>query len=453
MAVYRPCAGVAPEAMANAMASGMATMPTTTPATRLGIRCARFSRPARCASRRAIMARRLCRQNASDAVVPAYVCAPYGIRARYSASHEHTPEFQLRVTPSPVNPWLALAGWIALCAVAGAIGAIASVDAAEFYATLERPSWAPPAGVFGPVWTLLYMSMAVAAWLVWRERGWARARGALGLFVAAARFQRAVVVAVLRLASRRAGVRRHPRAAGAHRRDHRGVRAHSQAGGMVVGAVSRLGELRDAAQLFRVAAKSSAAVAASHVTCTVCSAPSSTRSTVLRPRSAPRRRPRTAAARTRIGLPVDDDLVRRAAMAVVDREARPVRRHAGREREPVLAQAESEDPFETGAIQPAGRTRVPGPAAAPGMRRLGVHVRGDHVGLDLVALHVGARASRGGPGSAWRTLPSRARPCPAWRTRSRSTSRHACTARRFRECRVDRPSRSPAPAPISRTAA
>ncbi len=89
----------------------------------------------------------------------------------------------MRVTPSPVNQWLALAGWIALCAATGVLGAIASVRAAEFYATLERPVWAPPAEVFGPVWTLLYMSMSVAAWLVWRERTWARARGALGLFV------------------------------------------------------------------------------------------------------------------------------------------------------------------------------------------------------------------------------------------------------------------------------
>ena len=89
----------------------------------------------------------------------------------------------LRVTPSPVNPWLALVGWLLLCAAAGAIGALASVRAAEFYATLKQPSWAPPASVFGPVWTLLYISMALAAWLAWRERTWARARGALGLFV------------------------------------------------------------------------------------------------------------------------------------------------------------------------------------------------------------------------------------------------------------------------------
>lgn len=89
----------------------------------------------------------------------------------------------LRVVPSRVNPWLALAGWLLVTGVAGALGAIASAHAGEFYAALDRPAWAPPANVFGPVWTLLYMCMAVAAWLVWRERGFARARGALGLYL------------------------------------------------------------------------------------------------------------------------------------------------------------------------------------------------------------------------------------------------------------------------------
>lgn len=90
----------------------------------------------------------------------------------------------LHTVPSRINPWIALLGWFAACAATGAIGAIASANAAEFYASLDRPAWAPPGNVFGPVWTALYASMAVAAWLVWRERSWARARGALGLFVA-----------------------------------------------------------------------------------------------------------------------------------------------------------------------------------------------------------------------------------------------------------------------------
>jgi benzodiazapine receptor len=89
----------------------------------------------------------------------------------------------LRTVPSRVNPWIALLGWLATCAAAATIGAIASASASEFYAGLDKPAWAPPAGVFGPVWTVLYASMAVSAWLVWRERSWARARGALGLFV------------------------------------------------------------------------------------------------------------------------------------------------------------------------------------------------------------------------------------------------------------------------------
>jgi tryptophan-rich sensory protein len=95
----------------------------------------------------------------------------------------NTPNISLRTMPSPVSPWLALFLWIALTAAAGVIGGIASADAPSFYGRLDQPSWAPPSAVFGPVWTLLYLLMAVSAWLVWRERGWTRARGALGLFV------------------------------------------------------------------------------------------------------------------------------------------------------------------------------------------------------------------------------------------------------------------------------
>lgn len=78
--------------------------------------------------------------------------------------------------------WLALVGWLALTFTAAAIGAVASMHAAEFYAQLIKPSWAPPAGVFGPVWTVLYALMGVAVWLVWRSPG--RRAGAIALFVA-----------------------------------------------------------------------------------------------------------------------------------------------------------------------------------------------------------------------------------------------------------------------------
>ena len=78
---------------------------------------------------------------------------------------------------------LGLVGWLLLSFVAAAIGAIASVQAATFYQQLAQPSWAPPSSVFGPVWSVLYALMGIAAWLVWSHGGWRRQRGVLALFV------------------------------------------------------------------------------------------------------------------------------------------------------------------------------------------------------------------------------------------------------------------------------
>jgi tryptophan-rich sensory protein len=78
---------------------------------------------------------------------------------------------------------LGLVLWLALCFLAAGLGAAASVQAGAFYAELVRPDWAPPASLFGPVWTLLYAMMAVAAWLVWLRRGSGPVRLALAVFV------------------------------------------------------------------------------------------------------------------------------------------------------------------------------------------------------------------------------------------------------------------------------
>lgn len=78
--------------------------------------------------------------------------------------------------------WASLAAWLAIVALAAALGAVGSRDAAAVYGQLALPPWAPPAGVFAPVWTALYAMMAVAAWLVWRAPG--RHPGALLLFAA-----------------------------------------------------------------------------------------------------------------------------------------------------------------------------------------------------------------------------------------------------------------------------
>ncbi|WP_438864219.1 TspO/MBR family protein [Neptunicella sp.] len=78
---------------------------------------------------------------------------------------------------------LGLIGWLVICFSASAIGAIASVNAREFYVQLVQPDWAPPGWLFGPVWTLLYCLMAVSAWLVWRSEYNQAKRPALALFL------------------------------------------------------------------------------------------------------------------------------------------------------------------------------------------------------------------------------------------------------------------------------
>lgn len=66
--------------------------------------------------------------------------------------------------------FLALVGFIVatFCAPLVSLGSMPGA----WYAALNKPSWNPPAWVFGPAWTLLYALMAVAAWLVWKRDGW-----------------------------------------------------------------------------------------------------------------------------------------------------------------------------------------------------------------------------------------------------------------------------------------
>lgn len=68
-------------------------------------------------------------------------------------------------------------------------GSVACVNAASFYAQLSKPLWAPPADVFGPVWSAPYALMGVAAWLV---------RGAVRPYLAWVSFASALTWAVWR---------------------------------------------------------------------------------------------------------------------------------------------------------------------------------------------------------------------------------------------------------------
>lgn len=84
-------------------------------------------------------------------------------------------------TRRPAAQWLGLAAWLGITFVAAAIGS--RFMPGEWYAQLEKPSFNPPSAVFGPVWTVLYVLMGVAAWLVWKRHGFAGARLALSLYL------------------------------------------------------------------------------------------------------------------------------------------------------------------------------------------------------------------------------------------------------------------------------
>ena len=84
---------------------------------------------------------------------------------------------------SPIKKTFGLAAWLGITGLAAAVAAAGSVTADTFYAQLALPAWAPPAWVFGPVWTALYAIMGIAAWLVWRARGFGRALSALLLYL------------------------------------------------------------------------------------------------------------------------------------------------------------------------------------------------------------------------------------------------------------------------------
>jgi tryptophan-rich sensory protein len=78
---------------------------------------------------------------------------------------------------------LGLVAWLAIVLGAAAAAAIASIPAPEFYAQLAKPSWAPPAWLFGPVWSVLYLMIAVSAWLIWLRRAQPGVRLGLWLFM------------------------------------------------------------------------------------------------------------------------------------------------------------------------------------------------------------------------------------------------------------------------------
>jgi tryptophan-rich sensory protein len=67
---------------------------------------------------------------------------------------------------------LALIGFLAVCFAVSALGGLATANSlGTWYQALAKPSFNPPDWVFGPVWTTLYILIAVSGWMVWRKAG------------------------------------------------------------------------------------------------------------------------------------------------------------------------------------------------------------------------------------------------------------------------------------------
>ncbi|MCB5283807.1 MULTISPECIES: TspO/MBR family protein [unclassified Arthrobacter] len=74
-------------------------------------------------------------------------------------------------TRRPAVQFPGLLVFLAASAVVAGLGGLATANNVNgWYAAAVKAPWSPPNWVFGPVWTTLYIAMAVAAWLVWRRR-------------------------------------------------------------------------------------------------------------------------------------------------------------------------------------------------------------------------------------------------------------------------------------------
>lgn len=80
---------------------------------------------------------------------------------------------------SGTQKWLGLLAWIVVAYSPSATAVF--VDTGSWYDSLSKPAWTPASWVFGPVWTLLYLLMGIAAWRVWATHGFSDRRGRLAL--------------------------------------------------------------------------------------------------------------------------------------------------------------------------------------------------------------------------------------------------------------------------------
>ena len=74
----------------------------------------------------------------------------------------------------PPRAWVTLVPFLVAVGVVAGLGGLAAAGSQSTYRALELPPYAPPSWLFGPVWSLLYVMIGVAGWLLWRAGGWDR---------------------------------------------------------------------------------------------------------------------------------------------------------------------------------------------------------------------------------------------------------------------------------------
>ena len=74
----------------------------------------------------------------------------------------------------PSRAWVTLVPFLVAVGVVAGLGGLAAAGSQSTYRALELPPYAPPSWLFGPVWSLLYVMIGVAGWLLWRAGGWDR---------------------------------------------------------------------------------------------------------------------------------------------------------------------------------------------------------------------------------------------------------------------------------------
>ena len=76
---------------------------------------------------------------------------------------------------------IVLIGFVGACLLAATTGA--AFPPGDWYERLAKPSWQPPNWLFPPAWAVLYLTIAVSGWLVWRKVGFAGAVLPLAIYL------------------------------------------------------------------------------------------------------------------------------------------------------------------------------------------------------------------------------------------------------------------------------